>query len=140
MSGAASHGLSAPGMPRLPGPGAGPNPGQRQAGRQASGQTGRPVARATVDTSRERSGITPLTWAFILLTIAAIVLGVIVVRNALLATQPGVGPAGMQRSGEVEQSTVSAAFVTPTQCSVTDLTSSGTSPGASGGSTPCPLR
>ncbi|HTK67463.1 MAG TPA: hypothetical protein VL595_34125 [Pseudonocardia sp.] len=119
-----------------------------------------------MDTSRERSGVTPLTWAFILLTIAAIVLGVIVVRNALLVTQPGVGPgpAGMEQPGEVVRTPVPAALSKPLEgvrssrgrihwlppgkpvgtdrsaCSVTDLTSSGMPSGTAGGSESCPLR
>jgi hypothetical protein len=165
MTGVASQGLAARGMPRLPGQGAG----------QRAGTENRPAGRPAVDTSRERSGITTLTWAFILLTIAAIVLGIIVVRQALLVTQPGVGqqpPAeGQQRPGEVPPSSEPAALSKPTSprtgteshtrarlvrwfvpgkpgadpgdpaaCSVTDLTSSGKSPGASEGSTACPLR
>jgi hypothetical protein len=94
-----------------------------------------PSARPAVDTSRERAGVTPLTWAFILLTIAAIVLGVIVVRNALIATQPGVGPgpAGIQRPGAVPPPSVSVAFVT-------DLTPGGKPCGTAEGSTTCPTR
>lgn len=90
---------------------------------QAHGQARRPA----VDISRERPGITPLTWAFLLLTIAAILLGVIVVRNALMSTQPGVDGSntGMRRAGEVEQTPAPIVLVT-------DLTSSGKTPSASG--------
>lgn len=146
--------------PHTPVPRGRPTPGP------GTGGPGRPSARPVVDTSRERSGVTPLTWAFILLTIAAIVLGVIVIRNALLVTQPGIGPgpAGMERPGEVEPTPVPAALSRPLNaahgghgrihwfqrgelagadapgCAVTDLTSSGKPSGTSGGSTSCPLR
>jgi hypothetical protein len=74
-----------------------------------------------------------LTWAFIVLTIAAIVLGVIVVRNALLATHLGAGAEGLGQPGQAQHSVALG-------CPVTDLTSGVTPPGVAGGSVSCRLR
>ncbi|MDQ2710270.1 MAG: hypothetical protein M3Z25_22770, partial [Actinomycetota bacterium] len=47
-----------------------------------------------------RGGSTMLTWAFILLTVAAVVVGVWVVRNALRGSPPAPPPAGVHAGGD----------------------------------------
>jgi hypothetical protein len=78
--GYAASGLGAPGLPQLPGP---PHPHAPAPPAPARG-----------------GGPALLTWAFILLTIAAVIVGVIVVRKAVMRAQPTAPePTGLGVSG-----------------------------------------
>jgi serine/threonine-protein kinase len=132
--GLAVAGLTAPGLPPLPGMTTGPH--------------SRPVA-----STGRRSGPSLLTWAFVLLTVAAVAIGVIVVRKALTPAPPAAVPAPPPGSVQVNppeltgrpatsvgytlqtsglrvrvRDTRGGAPTAPSTCSVTDVTPSGSVP------------